>query len=228
MPSPFPGMDPYLEPYWGDIHHTMITLARGTIQDQLPDDLVARIDERTIPEDPRGGRSPSESSRSGYVQILERKASRKVVTVIEVLTPDDKGPVRGLLSYGTMREEWKARAVNFVEVDLLRCGTRATLLSVKRLPDCGFTPYTASCWRASNPHQYELFPIPLRKRLPKIPVPLRPDDADVVLDLQALIGESYESGGYDGDIDYRAEPEPPLTGEDARWADALLRERGLR
>ena len=25
MRSPFPGMDPYLEQFWGDVHHTMIT-----------------------------------------------------------------------------------------------------------------------------------------------------------------------------------------------------------
>lgn len=29
-------------------------------------------------------------------------------------------------------------------------------------------------------------------------------------------------------IDYRGEPEPPLAGDDAAWADALLRAAGLR
>jgi hypothetical protein len=31
--------------------------------------------------------------------------------------------------------------------------------------------------------------------------------------------------GHD-DIDYRAEPDPPLSGEDEAWAAALLREQG--
>jgi len=49
----------------------------------------------------------------------------------------------------------------------------------------------------------------------------------VPLDLQALVDLCYRNGGYD-DIDYRAEPAPPLAPEDAGWADALLRESGVR
>ena len=33
---------------------------------------------------------------------------------------------------------------------------------------------------------------------------------------------------YADDIDYREVPGPPLTGDDANWADALLREQGRR
>ncbi|MGL4422693.1 MAG: DUF4058 family protein, partial [Gemmataceae bacterium] len=38
MPSPFPGMDPYLEDpaYWSGFHTTMIGHARGQISQQLP------------------------------------------------------------------------------------------------------------------------------------------------------------------------------------------------
>jgi hypothetical protein len=51
---------------------------------------------------------------------------------------------------------------------------------------------------------------------------------DVVLDMQAVFDRNYEEGAYAEQIDYTQEPVPPLTGEDAAWADALLRERGLR
>jgi hypothetical protein len=50
MQSPFPGMDPYLEPLWGDVHHSMITRARDAIQKQLPRELVARINVREFVE----------------------------------------------------------------------------------------------------------------------------------------------------------------------------------
>ena len=30
MRSPFPGMDPYLEQFWGDVHHRLITYASET------------------------------------------------------------------------------------------------------------------------------------------------------------------------------------------------------
>ena len=48
--SPFPGMDPYLEFAWRDVHHSLCTYARDEIQSQLSGGLVARIDERLIVE----------------------------------------------------------------------------------------------------------------------------------------------------------------------------------
>ena len=48
MPSPFPGMDPYLEDaaFWPDFHHTFITCWREVIAEVLPDSYDARIGER--------------------------------------------------------------------------------------------------------------------------------------------------------------------------------------
>ena len=40
MPSPFPGMDPYLEQHWGDVHHNLISFAEGWLNERLPRDLV--------------------------------------------------------------------------------------------------------------------------------------------------------------------------------------------
>ncbi len=46
MPSPFPGMDPYLEKHWEDVHGSVITYARDAIAPQLPGDLFARTEQR--------------------------------------------------------------------------------------------------------------------------------------------------------------------------------------
>ena len=48
MPSPFPGMDPYLERHWGDLHAELISLARTALNGVLPPDLVARMEERVV------------------------------------------------------------------------------------------------------------------------------------------------------------------------------------
>jgi hypothetical protein len=48
--SPFPGMDPYLEQYWRDVHHSLCTYARDALQPQLRPALIAQIDERLIVE----------------------------------------------------------------------------------------------------------------------------------------------------------------------------------
>src|SRR4051794_17153356 len=50
MPSPFPGMDPYLERHWRDVHTRLITYATDELQSQLGDDLVARMEERVYVE----------------------------------------------------------------------------------------------------------------------------------------------------------------------------------
>jgi hypothetical protein len=50
----------------------------------------------------------------------------------------------------------------------------------------------------------------------------------VPLDLQTLIEQCYQNGAYDGTLNYAYDPEPPLQGEEAKWADEMLREKGLR
>ena len=39
MKSPFPGMDPYLEQHWGDVHQAFVTYLRDSLQPQLPGGL---------------------------------------------------------------------------------------------------------------------------------------------------------------------------------------------
>src|SRR5258708_19992062 len=48
--NPFPGMNPYLEQRWGDVHAALITYLRDQIQEQLPADLRARMQERVFVE----------------------------------------------------------------------------------------------------------------------------------------------------------------------------------
>ena len=50
MKSPFPGMDPYLELNWRDVHHRLCTYACDVLQPQLRPALLAQIDERLIIE----------------------------------------------------------------------------------------------------------------------------------------------------------------------------------
>jgi len=45
MKSPFPGMDPYLEKYWGDVHTRLIILCCNQLQRQLPVGLRASVEE---------------------------------------------------------------------------------------------------------------------------------------------------------------------------------------
>jgi hypothetical protein len=64
--------------------------------------------------------------------------------------------------------------------------------------------------------------------LPRVGIPLRPPDPDIVLDLQALFERCYDSGGYADFIDYHRPPVPPLQGSDAEWAALWLQQQGKR
>jgi len=70
--SPFPGMDPYLEQAWRDVHHSLCTYARDDIQAQLGGEFVARVDERLVVE-----QAPL-ATRSVYgdVRVAQRSTPR--------------------------------------------------------------------------------------------------------------------------------------------------------
>lgn len=54
MPSPFPGMDPYLEARWRDVHTRLIIYVTDALQEQLPPELRARVEERIVLETEEG------------------------------------------------------------------------------------------------------------------------------------------------------------------------------
>jgi hypothetical protein len=91
-------------------------------------------------------------------------------------------------------------------------------------PDAG-KPYYVGVYRASKHGECELYAIDLRESLPVIAIPLRPEDADVLLDLQPLIEHVYRSGRFP--IDYDDPCDPPLEGDDAAWARAFLDARAI-
>lgn len=48
--SPFPGMDPYLERHWGDVHHSLVIYARNQLRPHLPPHLRVQAEERVFVE----------------------------------------------------------------------------------------------------------------------------------------------------------------------------------
>jgi hypothetical protein len=226
MKSPFPGMDPYLESHWRDVHHSFLTYARDALQEYLPGDLRARLEERVFVEPDFDDARP-EQATEGYIEIIDVGSGNRVVTVVELLSESNKYPGDGQSQYLRKQREYLLGGVSLVEIDLLRSGKRVLAVPARWVPPSHRTTYQICVVRGWKPAAYEVYRAPLREPLPSIRVPLRQQDADVPLDLQMLIDRCYHHGRYD-DIDYRAAPTPPLTPDEESWAHELLVRLGLR
>ena len=169
-----------------------------------------------------------EPATQGFIEIRDLRSGGRVVTVIEVLSLSNKVTGPGQSAYLQKRDELRNGGVSLVEIDLLRAGQRMLPFPPGDLPPSHQTPYQVCVRRGWRPFQAEVYAVPLRDRLPIIRVPLREGDADVPLELQTLIDQCYLNGRYEDDINYRRDPDPPLTGADARWVAALLRKKGLQ
>jgi hypothetical protein len=84
-------------------------------------------------------------------------------------------------------QEYQSAGVNIVEIDLLRSGRDRLLLSNAEIPAQRRAAYYTCVNWAKDPSRRAIYPMPLRNRLPVIPVPCRETDDDVPLDLQAAI-----------------------------------------
>lgn len=83
--NPFPGMNPFLEQRWGDVHTALIAYSRDLLQDRLPDELRARMQERVLVE----SEDDDLYERSFYpdVHVFERQSGRSSGTALAEADP---------------------------------------------------------------------------------------------------------------------------------------------
>ncbi len=258
MPSPFPGMDPYLEARaaWPDVHHRLIHNISENLRPQLRPKYIARIGERVqlatfdrsyvpdvmlvkklretapaygetlVADEPVVYSRLDEAATESYIEIVALDTG-DVVTVIEVLSPANKGG-NGREQYIQKQVDLQAAGINLVEIDLLGFGQDTTLASHILITDPADWRYMICIYRASRRKGLEVYAVPLKERLPNCKIPLRPPDEDVVLALTAVFNRCYEMGDYDLLVDYSQPPKVPLSDNELAWLDTYLREKGIR
>jgi hypothetical protein len=160
------------------------------------------------------------------VRIVE-VGTERLITVIEFLSPTNK-QAPGLQKFIDKREELLEAGVNFVEIDLVRAGDWRRLLQPHLVAGEAISMYRVTIRVPQDPGAVYLFPIRLQDRLPSPILPLRKGDPEIRLELQNYIDHAYSSGRYDRRIDYRKPCVPPLEGEDAAWAEDLLKSSGKK
>lgn len=257
MPSPFPGMDPYLESplVWKGLHTRLLVRICDQLQPQLVPEFVARTEERVIlnplpdyfwpdvhireQQEPGGKNSAATLVRDAevtvpdeievpeltlphrYIEIRDPK-TRRVVTIIEVLSPWNKTG-EGLADYRMKQREILVSGTHLVEIDLLRGGQHAVAVPRQAVRPSDYR----ICTHRSGSTRFQVISFGIRDPLPVFRIPVTEAYDDVLLDLREAFTFCYDAGVYQSDADYEAQPDPSLKREDWEWSRALLREKGF-
>jgi Protein of unknown function (DUF4058) len=152
---------------------------------------------------------------------IRRGSSRTPVTVIELLSPTNKTG-DGFVEYKLKRRSLIRQKIHLVELDLLLGGRRLPM--DRPLPSGDYFAFVS---RSQRRPDSEVYAWSLHDCLPSIPIPLLAGNPDVVLDLAAVFGTTYERGRYARLIDYAAPPSVLRKPDDRAWAEKQAR-RGRR
>lgn len=252
MPSPFPGMNPYLEQddVWHDFHEAFLPQLRDQIAGNVAPHYIVKIDEHVYIHEPPAvdrtflgradvfvatrrpleghhaatamAKAPTQITlpsvdieRLSYLEIRDRR-DKRVVTVIELLSPSNKYSGADREQYLSKRGQLLASGTHLVEIDLLRGGPRMPFAG--KFPECA---YYAMVSRIAERPEADIWPIRLRDPLPTLPIPLRAPDPDVRIDLQAVLHRVYDAARYVNYI-YEGAPYPALSATDADWARLVV------
>jgi Protein of unknown function (DUF4058) len=254
MPSPFPGMNPYLEGYlWSDVHNALANKIRQMLVPKLRPRYTARLEiylvEDTAPETEIGILYPD-------VEIIQIKQTQSINLPLgssAALKLPFLQPVEVRIPSIEIRDTAKNILVSCIEilspVNKREPGLTAYRQKRQRLyqanlhlieidllrrgtrpfnhPRLPKVSYLITLTRAQS-GIVEIWPILLQDALPIVPVPLREPDADIPLDLTAALNAIYDEAAYDLSIDYTQIPPPPAFSEaEMDWIRSLLAQENL-
>jgi len=251
MPSPFPGMDPYLEhpDLWPDVHHGLIESLRRALTPVLRPRYRVLVETRTYRVE------PGDVVFIGRPDVSTVRTARELTAPYPAPAPGEprtvQVPVPDLVEEGYLEVRDVASGEVVTVLELLsptnkRPGEGRRLYETKRLTILGtfthlveidllraYEPmlvygdghqshYRILVSRSNRRPRADLYTFSVRDPIPTFKLPLRRDDEEPVVELGRLLHELYDRAGYDLSVDYRQDPVPPLEGEYAEWAAELL------
>ncbi len=257
MPTPFPGMDPYLERrgLWEEVHasliveiqqfltplvrpryrvaierRTYLTLSASETFAGKPDVLLVSPDVQPI-----SGRQVAPVVGSPLVgelpmpeEITERYLEvRDLITGDVVTVIELLSPTNKLTHEGRTLYQRK-RANVFASI------TNLVEIDLLRAGEPfpvrvqGQGNYRIIVSRAPQRPRADVYLFSLREAIPTIPIPLRPGEVEPLLPLNQILHDLYDRAGYDLAVDYQQPPDPPLSTQDMTWLAEHLRAAGVR
>jgi hypothetical protein len=227
MPSPFPGMDPYLEDprHWPEFQHQLVACLFQMLLPNIADRYRARIAPRSYSIETALFTSVLREEHTEDTIEIRLRNDTRLVTLVDVVSPANKSTADGRSAYLRTRQAAKQSGANLVEVDLVLQGQPTLDYSRDGLPEWD---YAVTVTRSTQPERYEIYTATVQKRLPKFKLPLSAEDRDTVLDLQSGFLRCYDQNDYGDRIDYAHDPTAPLDDADQKWMRRLLAEAKLR
>lgn len=157
-----------------------------------------------------------EGPRQAYIEILYQP-DRSLVATLELLSPANKEQP-GRTEYLAKRRALIYQHVHVVELDLLLGGRRLPLQ--QPLPAADYYYLVSPGNRRPDCDVYRWH---LRKPLPTLPIPLRPPDVDILVDLGAVFTTAYERGRFGRRINYHGAIPPVVAKRDRSWVQAVVK-----
>jgi hypothetical protein len=227
VPSPFPGMDPYLEDlrYWPTFQQQFVSALSDALQPALSDKYRLRVGTRVYyTQQVLFTSIVREEQREPFLEVRQRTGADRLVTLIEMASPANRLHFEGRRRFELRRQEARTEGAHLVELELVLQGQTVLDADLSALAE---RAYVCCVTRSGRPIKQEPHGIALSKRLPRIRLPLLADERDLVLDVQALVNRVYDRC-FESKIDYHKDPSVPLSDEDRTWLDQLLRAEKLR
>jgi hypothetical protein len=223
MPSPFPGMDPYLEEekLWPEFQHHLVLCLYQILLPGLVDRYRARVGQRTyVTEQALFTSVIREQHQEDFIEIRQR-GDGKLVTLVDLVSPCNRTTDAGREAYLSTRKEARSCNGSLVEIDLVLQGTPMLDYSRENLPEWD---YAVTVTRSTQAERHEIYTSTLQKRLPRFRLPLAADDRDTVLDLHTAFSRCYDQVNFGTRIDYSKDPPTKLTDAHRNYMAQLLRE----
>lgn len=175
---------------------------------------------------PLAVRATGARMREPFVQIVVPREHNRVVATLELLSPANKSSgSHAQREYRRKQQDLLASDSHLLEIDLLRGGTHTVAVAPEAVPRPDGWHGVACLHRGgTGPADFDLWPIMMTQRLPRVAVPLLASDADAPLDLQAVFDRCYDELGFARRVDYGLPAPSSLSATERLWASARIRD----
>ncbi len=250
MPSPFPGMNPYLEnpELWSEFHSRLIVAIADALDDLLSRDYRVAVEKRVyLSQDDESLLIGIPDVAVTTAQPMTTPAAPLTTAVAEPLTVELPSFQEVQERYLEIREGGTGTVITTIELlspKNKRSGEgrnaylqkrQQTLSSATHWVEIDLlrsgepmpmlvevrSDYRILISRSPTRPQAQLYAFSLRQPIPAFPIPLRGGETEPLLALQPLVHQVYDRARFEMAIDYSQPPIPKLSNDDLGWLQSF-------